>query len=72
AERARYESFRREQQAYRACPQVYCFDRQMDVWDEVLPDIRKYVLGVDPEKIELWVNVERGAEVMAGVYEDQE
>lgn len=59
AERARYESIQRQRLAWQANPYVYQWDRWLDVWDEVLPNIRKYVLAVDKDLIEIWLNWER-------------
>jgi len=59
AERARAEAFRKELLAYRANPKLYAFDRWLDVWDEVLPGMIKYVLGVDRDAVEIWMNWER-------------
>ena len=39
-------------------------DRWLDVWDKVLPDITKYVIGVDPDKVEIWLNLEQGADTI--------
>ncbi|MFP3936968.1 MAG: SPFH domain-containing protein [Phycisphaerae bacterium] len=68
-ERSQAESFRRELLAYQASPEMYMLDRWLDVWDEVLPDMHKYVLGVDKDRIELWLNLERERGVLEGVYE---
>lgn len=68
-ERARAESFRREMLAYEASPEMYMLDRWMDVWDEALPRMHKYILGVDKDRIELWLNLERDRAVLEGVYE---
>lgn len=38
----------------------------MDVWDEVLPGMRKYILGVDKDLIEIWLNWERDEAPMGG------
>lgn len=57
-ERARNESFRSDLVAYDHNPKAYMFDRWMDVWDEVLPGISKYVLAVDPNSVEIWLNLE--------------
>lgn len=51
---------------YRACPAVYRFDRYADVLDEHLPDIQKYVLGVDPEDIEIRLNLQKEGEILSG------
>jgi len=58
-ERARYESFRSELLAYGYDPRAYMFDRWMDVWDEALPSMNKYVLAVDPNSVEIWLNLEK-------------
>jgi len=60
AERGRAEAFSRELTAFRASPNIYMLDRWLDVWDEVLPGMQKYVLGVDRDRIEIWLNLERG------------
>ena len=57
--------------AYDASPHVYVTDRYLDVLDSVLPHIAKYVLAVDPDQIETWVNHEHSADPMAGAYQDQ-
>ena len=62
AERARATEFAGQLQAYNANPQMYKLDRWLDVWDEVLPDMMKYVLGIDRNKINLWLNVEQSVE----------
>ncbi len=67
-ERARAESFSRMLLAYDASPRIYMLDRWLDVWDEVLPGIRKYVLGIDRDKIEVWLNWEQGQGVMEGAF----
>ncbi|MGC9454118.1 MAG: SPFH domain-containing protein [Phycisphaerae bacterium] len=67
-ERARAENFRRELLAYRASPEMYMLDRWLDVWDEVLPGMHKYVLGVDRDRIEVWLNLERETGVLEGMY----
>lgn len=67
AERGRYEAFQREWLAYKASPKVYSFNRWMDIWDEVLPDVNKYVLGVPRERLEVWLNWENTQGVMEDV-----
>ena len=57
-ERALLEAFIRELPAYKANRSIYMLDRVMNVWDEVLPNIYKYVLCVDRDKIQLWLNLE--------------
>ncbi len=66
-ERARSEAFDSELLAYRVSPKIYTLDRWLDVWDEVLPDVTKYVLGVSEDKIHVWLNLERGSEVLEAV-----
>ncbi len=65
-EQSRAAAFARELLAYEASPNIYMLDRWLDVWDQVLPDITKYVLGVQREKIEVWLNWERVPSVMEG------
>lgn len=65
-ERGRFESFGREMLAYEASPKVYAVDRWLDVWDEALPKIMKYVLAVDRKTVEVWLNLEKQLDPMAG------
>ena len=64
AERGRADAFDREILAYDANPRIYMLDRWLDVWDEVLPKMTKYVIGVDRDKVEIWLNLEQGADTI--------
>ncbi len=69
AERTRAERFQRELDAWKASPNMYVLDRRLDVWDEVLPGMIKYIVGVDPNKIEVWMNWERESRGLEGAFE---
>jgi len=72
-ERARAEGFQKELLAWQASPHLYRLDRWLEVWDEALPKMRKYVLGVDRRKVELWLNWEQGpGGRMEGAFESAE
>jgi len=71
-ERARWESFQRELLVYQAAPNVFMLDRWLDVWDEVLPGMTKYVLGVDRRRLELRLNLERHRGLMQGIFDEAE
>jgi len=66
SERGRADAFQSELLAFRASPRIYMLDRWLDVWDRVLPGITKYVLGVDRDKIEIWLNAEQEMETIEG------
>ncbi|MCK4601298.1 MAG: hypothetical protein KAU28_02450, partial [Phycisphaerae bacterium] len=66
AEQGRAETFDREVLAYKASPTMYTLDKLLGVWDEVLPNITKYVIAIDPDKVEHWLNWERQADMMSG------
>jgi regulator of protease activity HflC (stomatin/prohibitin superfamily) len=66
-ERGRYEAMLSERQAYRASPKVYMFDRMMDVWDDVLPNVLKYVVTMDRDKLEVWLNLEENRSAMEDI-----
>jgi len=68
-EGAKTDAFRKELLAYRANPNLYAYDRWLDVWDDVLPGMIKYVLGVDRERVEIRMNWERQRRAMEGVFE---
>jgi len=71
-ERGDFESFGRRLLAYRACPEVYTADRWHDLWETVLPNITKYVLAVDRDKIEVWLNLERRDQPLATFHQSEE
>jgi regulator of protease activity HflC (stomatin/prohibitin superfamily) len=60
--------FARESLPYRnpAIRKVYLADRLYGTWEKVLPRARKYVIGVDPDRIESWLNYERPERSPAG------
>ena len=72
AERTRAERFQRELDAWKASPNMYVLDRRLDVWDEVLPPMIKYVIGVDPNKIEVWMNWERESRGLDSAFQGAE
>jgi len=51
---------------YSYCPQLYRFDRQAEIWEEYLPDMQKYVLGLDTRNTELRLNLEKENELLEG------
>lgn len=69
AERTRAERFQRELVAWKASPNMYVLDRRLDTWDEVLPGMVKYVIGVDPRKLEIWLNWERQGKGLQDAFE---
>jgi regulator of protease activity HflC (stomatin/prohibitin superfamily) len=52
-ERGRSGSFQRQVLAYNASPNVFKLYRYLDVLDEVLPTLDKYILAVPREKVEI-------------------
>ncbi len=68
-ERARAESFPANLAAYDAAPEIYMLDRWLEVWDEVLPEVSKYILAVDRDKVELWMNLEKESAGLEGVFD---
>ncbi|MFB3892708.1 MAG: SPFH domain-containing protein [Phycisphaerae bacterium] len=52
-ERGDAETFNRLVGAYQACPPVFATDRYLDAWDDVLPFTTKYIVAVDPGKVEI-------------------
>jgi regulator of protease activity HflC (stomatin/prohibitin superfamily) len=66
-EQARVYDFQGQLMSYQACPQIYELNKLMDIWDEVLPNKDKYVLGVDPNKVELYIDLEPSQGLMSDV-----
>jgi len=71
-EAARAAAFESELLAYRASPNMYVMDRWLAVWDEILPRVRKYVLGVDRSKVEIRLDLRRQEEVMGRAFQEEE
>lgn len=63
-ERARAEKFQRELLAYNANPRIYKLDRWLSVLDRTLPEVTKYVLCVDRDKVEVWLDWQRERAVL--------
>ena len=63
------EKFQGELELFNACPSVFCLDRQLEVWEETLPGMIKYVIGVDPGKIEVWMNWEQESRGLESPFE---
>jgi len=68
AERGKAESFTRQALLYDTSPQIYMLDRWLDTWDQALTGKHKYVLGLDPNRIEHWLKWEGQTGVMPGVF----
>ncbi len=58
-ERAEAEVFDQRLRAHEANPQAYEVDAEQEAWEAVLPTMVKYVLGVDPDRVEFWMNLEK-------------
>ncbi len=63
-ERSRAQAFESEYQAYQASPHMYMLDRYLDVLDEVLPRIKKYVIGFDRENMEVRLDLQEKGGMM--------
>ena len=68
SQRARAESFERKMLLYRASPEMYLVDLWLGMWDQVLAGKQKHVLGLDPNRIEHWMDWKGETDVMGGVY----
>ncbi len=69
SEQARYEAFQQKLLAYHASPKVYSYDRWVDVWDHVLPGAHKYVIGVDRDMLEIYLDWSSETEALEGAFE---
>jgi len=72
AQRTRAESFERKIFLYEASKEMYMLDSWLSMWDEALRGKHKYVLGVDPGRVEHWLRWEAERMIMGGVYEEHE
>jgi len=69
-ERGKAESFARQMLLYNASPQTYTLDRWLDTWDTALHGRHKYVLGLDPKRIEHWFRWEGETGVMRRTFRE--
>ena len=56
AGRTRSEFFNNKLAAYRANPSLYMLDRKMELFERYCPGIPKYVVAVDPNRVEFRVD----------------
>ena len=54
--------FPAELQSYRAAPLLYRQEKLLEVLSEALKNRRKYILAMDRDKVEVWVNLEEQAQ----------
>jgi regulator of protease activity HflC (stomatin/prohibitin superfamily) len=67
--RANSENFQRELAAFKNAPNVYMLDRYLDVYDQAMPGLTKYILGVPRDKIDLRVDLRTEAQPLEGTGE---
>ncbi len=67
AERARAETFDAHMMCLDAAPLLYRFDKHLDAVSAGIKGQRKYLLGVDRKKIEIWMNLEEPSGSMSDV-----
>ena len=53
------ETYRRMLLPFSKAPRVYMFDRYMDVLDEALPGMKKYVIGIDRKLLDLRMDLKQ-------------
>lgn len=56
--------YQRKLLPFQAAPQVYLFNQYMNVLDETLPNLMKYVIGVDRDRLEVRVNLEQQRDIL--------
>lgn len=56
--------YQRKLQPFLAAPNVYLFDQYMNVLDETLPGMMKYVIGVDRDRLEVRLNLEQQRDIL--------
>ncbi len=66
-ERARAETFGAHLLGLQAAPSLYQLDKYLNVMTEGLRKRRKYILGLDRDKIEIWLNLEEDQQSMSEI-----
>jgi phosphoserine phosphatase len=67
--RGEWEGFRSVLAAYAASPLVYRWDRWLEMWEEVLPGMQKYVLAADRNKFDVRLDWRREASALEGAFQ---
>ncbi|MBS3733345.1 MAG: hypothetical protein KGY99_00265 [Phycisphaerae bacterium] len=65
--RSQVDEIARQIPSYRAAPDVYALDQYLDVWERYAPDLPKYILAADRDKVEMWLNWEPKIRAGAGM-----
>jgi len=66
-ERARAEAFPAHVLAARAAPRAYRMEKYLEVLAEALADPKKYILGLDRDRLEVWLNLEEPPQVFSDI-----
>jgi regulator of protease activity HflC (stomatin/prohibitin superfamily) len=69
-ERTRAESFQRRLTAWRASPAMYELDRRLEIIERKLPQLdlqSKIVVGIDPEKVQVWSDRRQQGEALSEI-----
>ncbi|MBT3277780.1 MAG: hypothetical protein HN909_05240 [Phycisphaerales bacterium] len=64
------ETMRQQYLCYAAAPDVYAFHLRMGVLDDVLPTMSKYVIGLDPKRVQIRQNLHRNRDALSQGLDD--
>jgi regulator of protease activity HflC (stomatin/prohibitin superfamily) len=68
-ERGRWEALAPILAAYSASPRVFQWDHWLEVWEQTLPNMHKYILAVDRNRLEIWLDWHREPSALETVYQ---
>ncbi|MCE5325686.1 MAG: hypothetical protein LLG01_04675 [Planctomycetaceae bacterium] len=71
SERSRLAAFYKELPAYQASPRMFMMDRWQDMLDRTLPGMLKYVIAVDPKRLEIRLNSDQQSDVTSRLRDAQ-
>ncbi len=72
AVRSRLSEVERKIPSYRACEPVYALNEYLEIYEKYAPNLPKYIMAADPNKVELWLNWEPSSRAASGIRLDQE
>ena len=58
--------------SYRACEPVYALNEYLEIYEKYAPNLPKYIMAADPNKVELWLNWEPSSRAASGIRLDQD